>query len=274
VRTAAKLIVVEIRELLVDGLPTKHRVVGAGKTLVLVHGLSGSWRWWEPVLEPLAERRRVHLLDLPRLGRRLPAAELTGWLGRWLEAAELESVDLIGHSLGGLIAAELAAEQTQRVHRLALVAPAGIPCGNNVLSRSARLLGTLYDVRGRFPTIAYDAIRAGPFSLMRGALFASHRDLSVELASIQARTLLIWGEDDRLLPARIAAEWQSVLPGSRLVRLHCGHVPMWEAPRELASHLLDFFGEESLDHAGDEVGLGVVHGVRLTRNDDELTAGQ
>jgi Aerobic-type carbon monoxide dehydrogenase, small subunit CoxS/CutS homologs len=56
VRTAAKLIVVEIRELLVDGLPTKHRVVGAGKTLVLVHGLSGSWRWWEPVLEPLAER--------------------------------------------------------------------------------------------------------------------------------------------------------------------------------------------------------------------------
>jgi pimeloyl-ACP methyl ester carboxylesterase len=274
VRTAAKLIVVEIRELLVDGLPTKHRVVGAGKTLVLVHGLSGSWRWWEPVLEPLAERRRVHLLDLPRLGRRLPAAELTGWLGRWLEAAELDSVDLIGHSLGGLIAAELAAEQPQRVHRLALVAPAGIPCGNNVLSRSARLLGTLYDVRGRFPTIAHDAIRAGPFSLMRGALFASHRDLSVELASIQARTLLIWGEDDRLLPARIAAEWQKVLPGSRLVRLHCGHVPMWEAPRELASHFLDFLGEERSDHAGDEVGLGVVHRVRLTRNDDELTAGQ
>jgi pimeloyl-ACP methyl ester carboxylesterase len=214
------------------------------------------------------------LLDLPRLGRRLPAAELTGWLGRWLDAAKLESVDLIGHSLGGLIAAELAAEQPQRVHRLALVAPAGIPCGNTVLSRSARLLGTLYDVRGRLPTIAHDAMRAGPFSLIRGALFASHRDLSVELASIQARTLLIWGEDDRLLPARIAAEWQNVLPGSRLVRLRCGHVPMWEAPRELASHLLDFFGEERFDHPGDEVGLGVVHGVRLARNDDELTAGQ
>ena len=101
---AAKLVVVEIRELLVDGSRTAYRVVGAGKTVVLVHGLSGSWRWWEPVLEPLAERRRVHLLDLPRLGRRLPAAELTGWLGRWLEAAKLESVDLIGHSLGGLIA--------------------------------------------------------------------------------------------------------------------------------------------------------------------------
>jgi pimeloyl-ACP methyl ester carboxylesterase len=274
VPAAAKLVVVEIRELLVDGSRTTYRVVGAGKTVVLVHGLSGSWRWWEPVLEPLAERRRVHLLDLPRLGRRLPAPELTGWLGRWLEAAKLESVDLIGHSLGGLIAAELAAEQPHRVHRLALVAPAGIPCGNTVFSRSVRLLGTLYDVRGRLPTIAYDGMRAGPFSLIRGALFASHRDLSAELASIQARTLLIWGEDDRLLPARIAAEWQRVLPGSRLVRLRCGHVPMWEAPRELASHLLDFFGDERVDHPGDKVGPGVVHGVRLTWNDDEPTAGQ
>jgi pimeloyl-ACP methyl ester carboxylesterase len=274
VPAAAKLVVVEIRELLVDGSPAAYRVVGAGKTVVLVHGLSGSWRWWEPILEPLAERRRVHLLDLPRLGRRLPAAELTGWLGRWLEAAKLESVDLIGHSLGGLIAAELAAEQPKRVHRLALVAPAGIPCGNTVLSRGVRLLGTLYDVRGRFPTIARDAMRAGPISLIRGALFASHRDLSVELASIQARTLLIWGEDDRLLPARIAAEWQSVLPGSRLVRLHCGHVPMWEAPRELVSHLLDFFGDELIDHPGDKIGPAVVHSVRLTGDDDEPAAGQ
>jgi pimeloyl-ACP methyl ester carboxylesterase len=273
VPTGAKLVVVEICEVLVDGSRTPYRVVGAGTAVVLVHGLSGSWRWWEPVLEPLAEHHRVHLLDLPRLGRRLRAGELTGWLGRWLEAAELEGVDLIGHSLGGLIAAELAAEQPDRVHRLALVAPAGIPCGNTMLSRSARLLGTLYDVRGRMPTIARDAMRAGPFSLIRGALFASHRDLSAELASVQAPTLLIWGEDDRLLPARIAAEWQRVLPGSRLVRLHCGHVPMWEAPRELASHLLGFFGEEPFDDPGDEVGLGVVHGVRLTWNDDELTAG-
>jgi len=271
VPTGAKLVVVEIRKLVVDGSTTEYRVVGAGEALVLVHGLSGSWRWWEPVLEPLAERRRVHLLDLPRLGRRLPAAELTGWLGRWLEMAELDGVDLVGHSLGGLIAAELAAEQPHRVHRLALVAPAGIPCGNTVLSRGARLLGTLYDVQGRLPTIARDAIRAGPVSLIRGAVFASHRDLSVELASVQARTLLIWGEDDRLLPARIAAEWLRVLPGSQLVRLRCGHVPMWEAPGELASHLLEFFGNDLVDHPRDEIGPGVVHRVGLAGNDDKLT---
>jgi pimeloyl-ACP methyl ester carboxylesterase len=262
----------EVRELAVDGTPIVYRVAGQGEPVVLVHGLSGSWRWWQPVLEPLAERHRVYLVDLPRLGTRLPADKLTGWLGRWLDAAAVESVDLIGHSLGGLIAAEFAAEQPQRVQRLALVAPAGIPCGNTVLSRGARLLGTLYDVRGRLPTVVGDALRAGPFSLLRGALFVSDRDLSAELASVRARSLLIWGEDDRLLPARIAAEWQQVLPGSRLVRLQCGHVPMWEAPAELASYLLAFLDEELVDDPSDQIRPGVVHGVRFTGDDDEPTA--
>jgi pimeloyl-ACP methyl ester carboxylesterase len=262
---------VEVRELVVDGTPYQYRVAGQGEPVVLVHGLSGSWRWWQPVLEPLAKRRCVHLLDLPRLGARLPADELTGWLCSWLDAAALERVDLVGHSLGGLIAAELAAEQPRRVQRLALVAPAGIPCGNTVLSRSVRLLGTLYDVRGRLPTVVGDAIRVGPLSLLRGALFASDRDLSVELASVQARTLLVWGEDDRLLPARIAAAWQRVLPGSRLVRLQCGHVPMWEAPDELASCLLAFLDEELADDPRDEIRPGVVHSVRFTGDDDEPT---
>jgi pimeloyl-ACP methyl ester carboxylesterase len=72
---------VEIRELVVDRVATRYRVVGEGAPVVLVHGLSGSWRWWQPVLEPLAERRRVHVLDLPRLGPRLPATELTGIAG-------------------------------------------------------------------------------------------------------------------------------------------------------------------------------------------------
>jgi len=262
---------VDVRELVVDGAPATYRVAGAGEPVVLVHGLSGSWRWWGPVLESLNERRRVYVPELPRLGRRLPAAELTRWLARWLDAAGLERVDLVGHSLGGLIAAELAAEEPRRARRLALVAPAGIPCGTSLLSRAARLTGTLYDLRRRLPTVVGDALHAGPLSLLRGALFASERDLSTELASVQARTLLVWGEDDRLLPPRIAAEWQRVLPGVRLVSLRCGHVPMWEAPRELASCLLAFLDEEVSDDLGDEVGTRVVRGVRLTGDDDQPT---
>ena len=132
-----------------------------------------------------------------------------------------------------------------------------------------RLVATLYDLRRWLATIVGDALRAGPLSLLRGALFASHRDLTVELASVRAPTLLVWGDKDRLLPPQTAAEWQRVLPRSRLVRLHCGHVPMWESPRELAACLLAFLDEEVADDGRDEIGPGVVRGVGLAGDDDE-----
>src|SRR4029450_10931150 len=102
---AAKLMLVDIRELVVDGAPTEDRVPRPGPPVVLVHGLSGSWRWWQPVLEPLTERHRVYLPELPRLGRRLPAGELTRWFASWLDAAGLWRVDIICTSLRGVIAA-------------------------------------------------------------------------------------------------------------------------------------------------------------------------
>jgi pimeloyl-ACP methyl ester carboxylesterase len=265
---------VDVREVVIDGAPTTFRVAGEGEPVVLVHGLSGSWRWWESILGPLAERHRVHVLDLPRLGRRLTAPELTHWLAGWVEAAALERIDLVGHSLGGLVAAEFAAQEPRRVRRLVLVAPAGIPCGRHLLTRGIRLLGALWDVHDRLPTIAGDAFRAGPLSLLHGAVFASHRDLSAELASVHATTLLVWGDDDRLMPARIASEWHEILPAAQLVRLQCGHVPMWEAPRELVSCLLAFLDDELPDDAGDEVGPGVVHGVRFSGHDDEPAVRQ
>jgi pimeloyl-ACP methyl ester carboxylesterase len=89
--------------------PVRYRVTGSGEPLVLVHGLAGSWRWWSPVLGPLAARRRVYVVNLPRLRHPVRAALLSKWLARWLDAAGLDYLELAGHSLGGLVAAELAA---------------------------------------------------------------------------------------------------------------------------------------------------------------------
>jgi pimeloyl-ACP methyl ester carboxylesterase len=264
---------VELHELDVDGTASRCRVLGDGPPVVLVHGLSGSWRWWSGVAEKLAQRRRVYLLDLPPLRRRFEPRQLATWLGRWLEAVDLRKVDLVGHSLGGLVAAELAAKRPELVARLALVAPAGIPCGRGLVSRSLPLLETLYDVRAQLPTVVGDAVRAGPLGLLRGAVFVSARDLRPALGGVRAPSLLVWGDRDRLVPTSIAEDWQRALPGSRLVLLPCGHVPMWEAPAELAATLLAFLDEKSLDEAGDEARLREVHRVRLAGNDDEPPVG-
>jgi pimeloyl-ACP methyl ester carboxylesterase len=255
----------------VDGASVRYRAAGTGPPLVLVHGLAGSWRWWSPVWEALAEHRNVFLVDLP-LRRRQPADELSAWLERWLDAAELDRVDVVGHSLGGLVAAELAARRRERVRRLVLVAPAGIPCGLGLFDRSRRLVATLYDVRARLPTIVGDAARTSPLALLRAAVFASARDLRTELASVRAPTLLVWGEHDRLTPPAIAEQWRRALPGSQLVLLPCGHVPMWEAPDRLTACLLPFLEDQPFDDVGDEIRARVVHGVRFAGDDDEPTA--
>lgn len=261
----------EARRVDLDGRPLRYRVAGDGADVVVVHGLSGSWRWWSPVIDQLAGACRVHLLDLPRLGR-LRAGELAPWLERVLGASGLDHVDLVGHSLGGLVATELAAQRPELVRRLALVAPAGVPCGRGVLGRALPLFEELYDVRDRLPTIAGDAIRTGPVSLLHGIVYVWERDLRGELGRVRAPTLLVWGERDRLVPPSVAEEWHRLLPRSRLAWLPCGHVPMWEAPHELAACLLAFLGDELDDQLGDQGRSRVGERVGLVGNDHEAAA--
>ena len=242
---------VELREVEVDDRLVRYRVAGSGEPLVLVHGLGGSWRWWSPLLSALAARRRVTVVDLPRLHPPVRPDRLSEWLGRWLDAAGLEQVDLAGHSLGGLVAAELASADSGRTRRLVLVAPAGIPCGRSFPSRAAQLFVELYVARRWLPMLAADALRTGPVDVARGVAFVSGRDLRAELASVRAPTLLVWGERDRLVPLHVAEEWRQTLPDARLAFLQCGHVPMLEAPRQLADSMVTFLDEELADERGD-----------------------
>lgn len=263
----------EEREVRVDGRPVRHRVAGSGDPLVLVHGLAGSWRWWSSLLEALAMQCRIYAVDLPRPGRSVGAAALSSWLARWLDAVGLERVDLAGHSLGGLVAAELAARSPQRARRLVLVAPAGIPCGRRLPARALPLVGALAALRGSLPMVVTDALRMGPVGLTRGIVFVSKCDLTPELPAIRAPTLIVWGKRDHLVPLSVAERWQQALPNARLVLLDCGHVPMLESPRELTAAVLAFLEEELADDLGDEVRPRVMDGVRLAGNDHESSAG-
>jgi len=267
----------ELRELELDGELIRWRVAGAGEPLVCVHGLSGSWRWWRPLL-PHLQDREVHVVDLPRFGARRGFApgDAAGWLGRWMDAAGISGADVVGHSLGGLVAAELAAGGDGRVRRLVLVAPAGVPTGRGPLGHALPLLAT---IRGApLPLLAHavrDGLRAGPASLLRGGLYAIRQDVRADLAAVRVPTLLVWGEHDPLIPRRLAEEWTRALPEVRLVVLpRAGHVPMFDAPAELADRIREFLdGDEALDERGDGARSGVVGRVRGAGDDGELPAG-
>lgn len=239
---------------------------------MLIHGLGGSRRWWSPVVPAFADQRRVYALDLPRPNRGAPPSNWSVWLGRWLDAAGLQQVDVVGHSLGGIVAAELAAAYPERIRRLVLVAPAGIPCGRGLIGRAWPVAGALADLGKWLPMVVGDAARARPLAVVRAIEFVWSRDLRAELSGVRAPTLLLWGDRDRLVPARVADEWHRILPASHIVYVSCGHVPMLEAPEQVAGEILAFLGQKLANDVGDQGRPGVVNGMRLAGDHDESPA--
>jgi pimeloyl-ACP methyl ester carboxylesterase len=205
--------------------------------MLLVHGLSGSHRWWRHVRPSGATVRAV---DLPR--RLAP-----GDAPRWLAASLDRPAVVVGHSLGGLAAAQLAAERPELVEALVLVAPVGVP--RPLPGYVSGLLRTLRDAPpSLLGTVVADALRTGLPSLARGAWFAARRPFA---GAIEAPTLLVWGERDRLVPLELAARWREAIPQARLeVVPRVGHVPMLEAPSRFGELLQQF-----LDDLDDRPGM-------------------
>jgi pimeloyl-ACP methyl ester carboxylesterase len=203
---------------------------------VLVHGLAGSSRWWRR-LEPRLGALDLDAVDLPR------TADLDE-LDRWLEQRLAPRANLVGHSLGGLLATRVAARRPDLVERLALIAPAGIP-GRSLTGHALPLAHTIARLQPRlFPVAVHDALRAGPLHLLWTARRLVAADIRAELARVVAPTLVIWGEHDRLVPVRHAAEWEAALANVRVELLpRTGHVPMAERPDEVSRLLLGFLHE-------------------------------
>jgi pimeloyl-ACP methyl ester carboxylesterase len=214
-----------------------HLQAGSRAVLVFVHGLSGSSRWWRPVL-PLLGGRPATLVDVPHFGRALAADRAAEWLAARLDPGTV----LVGHSLGGLIAALVTAARPELVRALVLVDPAGAPAPRSLGAYGAGLVRTLATAPPHLVrTVAADAVRTGPLALARGALFATRTRFAGEIA---APTLLVWGERDALVPVELAAEWRRCLPQARLVTIPgAGHVPMLERPSAFADALLEFLDD-------------------------------
>ena len=216
--------------------------------MLLVHGLSGSRRWWAPTVPALAERFRVYTLDLPGFGstrrsRRRALASAPAWLLGWMQAVGLPAAHVVGHSMGGYVALRLAAEAPAAVRRLVLVAPAGVPTGASLLGHAVPLAAAVRHLPLSFvPVLVRDALSAGPATIWRAA-----RDLLAEdarllhLAQVAAPTLLIWGSQDSLTPVSAAPLLRTAIPDARLLVLDgAGHVPMYERTSELNAALFAF----------------------------------
>lgn len=268
----------------VDGARANVCDVGEGDPLVLVHGHSGSWANWLENVPHFAASHRVIVPDLPGFGAsEMPREHISiesyaRWLGRLLDELGVESVPVIGNSMGGFVGAELAAKQPDRVTALGLVSAAGLSTKYMGFSaeffrrRSVRAFARATNAYAAIPEARLETLVRRP-RLRRAVLGAvvKHPDrLPAPLAAemlrgsgrpaapyatdavmtydfrdhareIRCPTLIVWGEDDRVVPVEAADAYAEAIPHSRKVVLRdTGHLPMLERPAAF-NRLLDEF---------------------------------
>ena len=231
----------------IDGKPFRYRVVGQGESLILIHGLSGSTRWWGRNVDALARHFRVYLVDLPGFGdnrgrRRFElvtaAAELIAWMG----AVGIARASIVGHSMGGFVAADLAASAPDRVERLVLVDAVVRSYDRRFLQLAVCGFGAAWRLPVSFlPVLVPDAVRAGPRTLSLATRALLGVDLRARLDRIRAPTLVIWGERDTLVPLAYGQRLAGALPDAEFVLIErAGHNPMWDHPEAFNRAVLTF----------------------------------
>jgi pimeloyl-ACP methyl ester carboxylesterase len=250
---------------------------GADPPVVFVHGLGGRWQNWLENIPRIAGRRRVVALDLPGFGRsQMPTATISisyyaAVIDRLCDLLELESVVLVGNSMGGAIAAETALRFPARVQRLVLVSAAAIstrdfnptPAAALLTALAHTPLGTPGGVRailGRrrarhlaFATLVRHPTRISTDTLCelvggRGApglgpaldAMIGH-DFRGRLPEIAQPALLIHGRDDMLVPLADSVSLSEQLSNAQLeVFADTGHLSMLERPVRFNDLLLCF----------------------------------
>lgn len=237
------------RELRAAGEPLFYGEAGQGAAVLLIHGLGGSSRWWFPIFPALTvSDYRAVAPDLPGFGRSPgPPPPFDAVARRLIELADrlgLTEFFVCGHSLGGAIAVQLAADYADRVRRLVLIDSAGIPdvVGRRVLGRLVRPWS--WCPLRFYPTLIGDMMRAGPGSLRAATRHLRQHDIRLNLKRTRAPTLVIWGEKDRLTPLEHGRRIADLLPDARFeITPGIRHLPMVSAPEAVARLMVEFFDE-------------------------------
>ena len=243
---------VTVKYIQVGGCRVRYLVAGEGEPLILVHGLCASTHWWIRNVAELAGSYRVYLVDLPGFGamhfprNRFVLTNAASWLLSWMEAVGLKRAHFIGHSMGGYICMWIAAHSPEAVSRLVLVAPAIRAQVRSVAGYFFPLMIALrYITPSFFPILCFDALRAGPLTLVRTTRGLIALDVQEDIRAVSVPTLLIWGDNDTLVPSALAHILHKEIAHSHLVLLEkAGHVCMYDRARDFNAAVLAFLNGE------------------------------
>ena len=260
----------------VDGLRIHYLDKGEGTPVVLIHGYTSSTYTWKDEFDELAKRYRVIAIDLKGFGfsakpdgdySRRAQGEL---VARFLRGLNVEGAWLVGNSMGGETALNVAVDHPEMVSGLVLIDSAGIKVAGRtslapwylqlpVVGRLLTALALTSDslVRAGLEKSFYDDSKISdervaayyqPLKTQGGQLSATRARAQFELLPVEDRidsikvpTLIIWGAEDELIPLEAGRKLNELIGGSKLVVFEeCGHVPQEEMPERVLSEIIGF----------------------------------
>jgi abhydrolase domain-containing protein 6 len=262
------------KEITVDGHRVPYLEGGTGEPLVVLHGFAANKDHWTMIAPLLTRHFRLIAPDVPGFGdsSRHPDArygldEQLARIAGFVDALQLDQFHLGGNSMGGYLSAMFAARYPDRVKSLWLLAPAGVLAAapselqmmfergeNPLLVDDVRTFDVLADlaftVQPPMPAqfkrpLVKRAMSEAPFNAkIFTEIFTDPVDLETELEGCDVRSMIVWGDGDRLLHPNGAEILSRVLANSECrIMQRMGHVPMVERPTETAADFLRFQGK-------------------------------
>lgn len=273
----------ELQKITIHGHEVAYRTAGSGPVVLLIHGMAGSATTWKHVMPALAQRFTVVAPDLPGHGESdklvgdCSLGAFASTLRDLLVALGHERATVVGQSLGGGIAMQLAYQYPERCERLVLVGSGGLGSEVNALLKALSIPGSSMvlqlacatPIRGTIDAIARAAsgvgLRPAPATAELWRSYSSLADDETRRAFLRTLrsvidtrgqavsaadrlhlaaempTLIVWGDADPIIPVEHAYAAHEAIPGSRLEIFEgVGHFPHCEEPARFVSVLADF----------------------------------
>ncbi len=268
------------QKILVAGLSINFVEEGKGQPILFLHGLGGSLKDWAANLSFSPAFYRAMAIDFPGFGDSdKPETDysidwLTAIVGKFLQERKLDQAIVVGHSMGGLVALNLAAQPGSPVKNLVVIDVVGIGDKAEFLSyalakkimgpesRFESFEGLLREefkamvenfIKGQKPKTSKEFFQSVPKNPLTGKpllpmtpavqMSASIIDFDIrpQLASIRQPTLILWGAKDPIAPPQDASFLKSKIPQATLKILeNCGHSPMQEQPERFNQEVEKF----------------------------------
>jgi len=250
-------------KILINGLKINYKIAGQGPAILILHGWGGSSDSWIQVQEILArEGFKIIVPDFPGFGKSKTPFEPWGvkeygnFVLNLTKILELQNFFLLGHSFGGRVAIKFSVLYPEKIKSLILCDSAGIKqkwgIGEKLIFQISKIGNAIFTptplrrFKDKAKNLFYIFLRHRDYAKADGTMRETIKkvlteDLLKDLPQIKIRTLIIWGESDKLVPVKYAHIFKEKIESSKLEILpKIGHSPHLEVPEKLAKIIIQF----------------------------------